>query len=64
MSKRSYNFKYYPTKLLKEIIDSAPYYQCNNGHDYGPYKDEIEAEYQERINKRIDEYENKHKESK
>ena len=33
--------KYIPTKKLIEILDS---HHCTgiNGHDYGPYKDELE----------------------
>jgi len=44
-NKRSYNFKFYPTRLLKEIIDSSPYYTCNNGHDYTNYIDDIKKEF-------------------
>lgn len=58
--------KYLSTKMLKEILDDAPYFRGNGGEgkDYTDYADEIEATYYERLeqqarksmNKDIEEY--------
>lgn len=50
-NKRTYNFKFYPTKLLQEIINACPYYTCNNGYDYTDYIHDIKIEFWTRENK-------------
>jgi hypothetical protein len=42
------NFHCWPTKKLKEIIES-PYHLGIDGHDYGPYIFDIKTEYELRM---------------
>tara|TARA_Y100000296_G_C5180060_1_gene263692 strand:- start:22031 stop:22231 length:201 start_codon:yes stop_codon:yes gene_type:complete len=43
------NFKYWPLLKLKEIIEH-PNHQGLDGHDYGPYIEEIKQEYYRKLN--------------
>lgn len=49
MSKPRRPYQNMPTKKLKEILDSAPYYTTEIGTDYGPIAHLIEAEYWHRM---------------